>query len=59
LGREIFLTLTVCNRIWVSVGRDALGTLSAPEQTNDESQKENFMAKKAKKADKKAPKKGK
>jgi hypothetical protein len=41
------------------VGRDALGTLSAPEQTNDESQKENFMAKKAKKADKKAPKKGK
>jgi hypothetical protein len=27
--------------------------------TNDESQKENFMAKKAKKAEKKAPKKGK
>jgi hypothetical protein len=32
---------------------------SRASATNDESQKENFMAKKAKKADKKASKKGK
>jgi hypothetical protein len=32
---------------------------SRASATNDESQKESFMAKKAKKAEKKAPKKGK
>jgi len=43
----------------VSIGRDASGTLSAPEQQTTRVKRRFLMAKKAKKAEKKAPKKGK
>jgi len=52
------LTLTASARIRVAAGRIAIRQLSLPEQTT-ERRKEIFMAKKAKKADKKATKKAK
>jgi hypothetical protein len=49
------LTLALLARIRESLGRIASGTLCAPERQRKE---ELYMAKKAKKAEKKAPKKG-
>jgi hypothetical protein len=53
------LTLTAGTRIRVAAGRSAIRALSLPEQQTIERRKEIFMAKKAKKADKKATKKAK
>jgi hypothetical protein len=57
--RVIFLTLTADTRIRVAVGRNVIHTLCLSEQQTIERRKEISMAKKAKKADKKATKKAK
>jgi len=57
--REIFLTLAAGTRIRVAAGTIAIHSLCLPWQQTTERRKEIFMAKKAKKADKKAPKKAK
>ena len=57
--RVIFLTLTADTRIRVAVGRNVIHTLCLSEQQTTERRKEIRMAKKAKKADKKSPKKAK
>jgi len=56
---EILLTLEACARIRVAAGRTAFYSLGLPGQQTTERRKEIFMAKKAKKADKKVPKKAK
>ena len=56
---EIFLTHTAGTRIRMAAGRNAVSPHCVPGQQTTERQKEICMAKKAKKADKKAPKKGK
>jgi hypothetical protein len=57
--REIFLTLAAGTRIRVAAGRIAIRSYCLPQQQTTERRKEIRMAKKAKKADKKAPKKAK
>jgi hypothetical protein len=56
---EIFLTLAAGTRIRVAAGRIAIHSLCLPQQRTSERRKEICMAKKAKKADKKSPKKAK
>ena len=57
--REIFLTLAACPRIAVAVGEIAILSLRSPAYLTTDRDKEICMAKKAKKADKKSPKKAK
>jgi hypothetical protein len=57
--REIFLTLAAGTRIRIAAGRIAIHSLCMPGQQTTERRKEICMAKKAKKADKKSPKKAK
>jgi hypothetical protein len=57
--REIFLTLTAGIRIRMAAGRIAVHPLCLSQQQTTERRKEISMAKKAKKADKKATKKAK
>jgi hypothetical protein len=56
---EIFLTVAASTRIRVAVGCIAIHRHCLPEQQTTERRKEICMAKKAKKADKKATKKAK